>query len=163
MSARRPRKKRRSFYQPESDILNAWLDAQHDLGRSLQLVIIDALRKYGEGDVITAFLEQREQTLADDVVVTTSRTEKAPQTTTQKTDAPVKRTVIKEVPKETPTKPSTQQTAPVMTQRDEDGVLDRLTRDAHATQRAQKSVTPVVDEEYDPIAIMMNDIGSKMT
>lgn len=54
------KRKRRSFWEPDSEKLVSWLDDQSDLGRSLQLIIVDAIHKYGEGDVIMAHLNQRE-------------------------------------------------------------------------------------------------------
>jgi len=54
------KRKRRSFWEPDSPSVKAWLDAQTELGTSLQLIIVDAIRKYGQGDVIKAHLNQRE-------------------------------------------------------------------------------------------------------
>lgn len=54
-------RKRRSFWEPDSPALIKWLDEQNELGTSLQLIIVDAIHKYGEGDVIKAHLSQREQ------------------------------------------------------------------------------------------------------
>lgn len=54
-------RKRRSFWEPDSPALLKWLDEQNELGTSLQLIIVDAIHKYGEGDVIKAHLSQREQ------------------------------------------------------------------------------------------------------
>lgn len=54
------KRKRRSFWEPESEKIVSWLNGQSDLGTSLQLIIVDAIHKYGEGDVIKAHLNQRE-------------------------------------------------------------------------------------------------------
>lgn len=54
------KRKRRSFWEPDSPAIRQWIDAQHDLGVSLQLIIVDALARYGNGDVILAHLAERE-------------------------------------------------------------------------------------------------------
>lgn len=54
------KRKRRSFWEPESEKIVSWLNDQSDLGTSLQLIIVDAIHNYGEGDVIKAHLNQRE-------------------------------------------------------------------------------------------------------
>lgn len=59
------KRKRRSFWEPESEKVIEWLDAQTDLGTSLQLIIVDAIRQYGKGDVIKAHLTQRESLYQD--------------------------------------------------------------------------------------------------
>ena len=56
------KRKRRSFWEPESKTLTNWLDNQSNLGVSLQLIIVDAIRKYGDGDAIESHLAQREIT-----------------------------------------------------------------------------------------------------
>lgn len=54
-------RKRRSFWEPESDRANEWLDAQYDISVSLQLIITDAINKYGTGDAMRAHLRTLEE------------------------------------------------------------------------------------------------------
>lgn len=62
------KRKRRSFWEPESASVKTWLDNQTDLGVSLQLIIVDVIQKYGDGDVIRAYLAQREQSIDEPVI-----------------------------------------------------------------------------------------------
>lgn len=55
------KKKRRSFYEPDSEAIRAWLDNQKDFGRTLQLLAVDAMEKYGNGDAIEGMLHLRTQ------------------------------------------------------------------------------------------------------
>lgn len=54
------KRKRRTFWEPESPNVVAWLNAQGDLGMSLQLIIVEAMNKYGTDDVIQSHLRQLE-------------------------------------------------------------------------------------------------------
>lgn len=56
---KRKTRKRRSFWEPESKDLVAWLNNQADLGKSLQLIIVDAMQQYGRGDAVDAYLQRR--------------------------------------------------------------------------------------------------------
>ncbi|OMF76745.1 hypothetical protein [Paenibacillus glucanolyticus] len=53
------KRKRISFWESESKEIRDWCKAQSNLGTSLELIIADAIKVYGEGDVIKAFLNQR--------------------------------------------------------------------------------------------------------
>lgn len=57
--SKRKTRKRRSFWEPESKELVAWLNSQADLGKSLQLIIVDAIHQYGRGDAVDAYLQRR--------------------------------------------------------------------------------------------------------
>lgn len=62
MSAQRKRKKqrpRRTFYEPDQQYIVDWLDSQKNLGMSLQLIITDAIYRYGNGDVIEQYIARR--------------------------------------------------------------------------------------------------------
>lgn len=61
-------RKRRTFWEPDSKSIVDWLDNQQNLGTSLQVIVIDAIRKYGNGDVVTTFFERREETLDESEV-----------------------------------------------------------------------------------------------
>jgi len=50
---------RRTFYEPDQQYIVDWLDSQHNLGTSLQLIITDAIHRYGEGDVIEQYIARR--------------------------------------------------------------------------------------------------------
>lgn len=56
---KRKTRKRRSFWEPESKDLVVWLNNQADLGKSLQLIIVDAMQQYGRGDAVDAYLQRR--------------------------------------------------------------------------------------------------------
>ncbi|MEK4529806.1 hypothetical protein NST38_30850 [Paenibacillus sp. FSL H8-0104] len=52
-------RKRLSFYESESEEIRNWCKNQSSLGKSLELIIVDAIRNYGKGDVISAYLNFR--------------------------------------------------------------------------------------------------------
>lgn len=71
--------KRRTFREPDSKSVIEWLDNQQDLGISIHLIVSDAIRKYGNGDVVTTFIERRDETLDEsevNVPVTKSKSKK---------------------------------------------------------------------------------------
>lgn len=53
------RRKRRSFYDLHHDTLREWLDHQEDLGKSLEFILPEVIARYGMGDVLQVFLNQR--------------------------------------------------------------------------------------------------------
>lgn len=55
------KRKRHSFYESNIPEVEEWIDAQHDLGLSLSLIISDARAMYGSGDVIRSNLSFRSQ------------------------------------------------------------------------------------------------------
>lgn len=63
------RRKRRSFFEPESKTVVNWMDSQHNLGVSLQLIIVDAIHKYGKGDALEVHLSQRDETVEGNITV----------------------------------------------------------------------------------------------
>ncbi|KQY91035.1 hypothetical protein ASD24_24885 [Paenibacillus sp. Root52] len=52
-------RKRISFWEPESPVIQNWIKNQTSLGKSLELIIADAMMVYGEGDVIHSYLNLR--------------------------------------------------------------------------------------------------------
>lgn len=52
-------RKRLSFYEPDNKDILEWCKNQTSLGKSLELIIVDAMRNYGKGDVISAYLNLR--------------------------------------------------------------------------------------------------------
>ena len=161
--SKKQRRRRRSFYQPESDILTKWLDEQDNLGRSLQLVIIDAIRNYGEGDVITAFLDKRGQLIDDGAIV------KPEQQEMPKTSKPKKQTAVEPVAKKTeprqvePVREDAEQ--PVEREQDDKRPIpNRLKQDTERVLPTRQSPEQKSEDgdTYDPIAVMMQDIGSSL-
>ncbi|MBD7970284.1 hypothetical protein [Paenibacillus gallinarum] len=51
--------KRISFWESENEVIRQWCKDQTNLGTSLDLIIADAIKVYGKGDVIKAYLNQR--------------------------------------------------------------------------------------------------------
>lgn len=66
-------RKRRTFWQPDSPLVQEWLDNQNDLGVSLQLIITEAIQKHGVSDVIASHIEQMISTEVHDAPVTPQR------------------------------------------------------------------------------------------
>lgn len=172
------KRKRRSFWEPDSEKVVAWLDAQTDLGTSLQLVLVDAIRKYGEGDAIKAHLNQRENAAFDWEV---QQVEAVPR--------PVRHTPVKEVQEtvvitapihEIPTVPEPEPELPSNLNQDLDQTDEPEEREqpkipepddfdvtsAIADAVSEKDDVQYDDEDddeaFDPIAIMMKDSGSKL-
>lgn len=87
------KRKRRSFYDLNHPVLREWLDAQQDLGKSLELILPDVIHRFGKGDVIQSFLNQRVDRPTMSVMTETIafRNDSAfvDTTTTQETDAPM--------------------------------------------------------------------------
>lgn len=170
------KRKRRSFWEPESETLKAWLDAQNDLGVSLQLIIVDAMQTYGAGDVIKAHLSQREAELADRLAQPVQRVltaepvqalpepellqaepepqEKSepvvhPEPTEQEVEARVDVNEVKTTVKPLQPAPKPQ-------------LFTEQKPQPSTTTSAQQASGAVDEEEYDPIAVLMNDIGSRL-
>ena len=101
-------RKRRSFWEPDNEVIKKWLKDQTDLGTSLELIIVDAIRKYGEGDVIRAYLSKRKLT---------------PETVPEKPEEP-KEVKVKEVSKKEASDPN--------------DVRDRLFEDIHKEEKVEE-------------------------
>lgn len=171
------KRKRRSFWEPESDKVVEWLDAQTDLGTSLQLIIVDAIRQYGKGDVIKAHLTQRERMYQDE-----------PQPLAERPLRPNVQ-VFPPEPSEPDTADvraeSTEAAEPVLPpvlapeaaeeseNDDQDMELDFEPKWTPENESAEEPPFDIQDmipnaeakgeeSDYDPIAIMMGDIGSTL-
>lgn len=59
MSKNDEKPKRNSFWESEIPAVRNWCRNQKNLGTSLELIIPDVIRLYGEGDVIKAYLNKR--------------------------------------------------------------------------------------------------------
>lgn len=153
------KRKRRSFWEPDSPQLNAWLDAQTDLGTSLQLIIVDAIQKYGEGDVIKSYLTRREVAFRDGEAPEKQDDNQATYTIEGTGSEVGLKTPKKEV-KKAPAK----EEALSLDLADDDNetpfdvgaAIGRAVDEKDANEKAGN------EEDYDPIAIMMGDIGSKL-
>jgi len=164
------KRKRRSFWEPESDKVIDWLDAQTDLGTSLQLIIVDAIQQYGKGDVIKAHLTQRERMYQDE-----------PQPLAERPSRPN----VQVFPPE-PSEPDTTEAAepvlpPVLApeaagESENDDQDMELDFEPEWTPKNESDEEPPFDiqdmipnaeakgeeSDYDPIAIMMGDTGSTL-
>lgn len=165
-TSKKSTRKRRSFFEPESKVLADWLAEQNDLGVSLQLIIVDAIRNYGDGDVIQAFLTARERVpgepavtssvahpqAAEQVVAPVKPAPKA-QTPSIEEDAPVEddADTLSAEPKATtpkPVAPKSPKTQPKAAAEPKPEPQEVPTPDAAST-------------EADPLDIMFQDIGSQ--
>lgn len=169
------KRKRRSFWEPESEQVITWLDAQTDLGTSLQLIIVDAIRTYGKGDVIKAHLAQRER----------FDQESAPQPLDKRPPRPMEQpkplsgTTSDKPTSAEPVLPSfsgieddreddeqdmeldsTTDPEPKHEQLDESSFDIEGLRSEAEDEDQDEDATEDEDPGYDPIAIMMSDIGS---
>lgn len=190
--SRKEKRKRRSFWEPESETIVNWLNQQTDLGTSLQLIIVDAIEKYGNGDVIKAYLTRRESGLGQ-ILRPAQVTETSPiqeryeePRVEQRTEQPdVRREPVRESRPEVPV-----QQEQAYTPEPQGDVTDILLKDleeyrAKPEQQAQRRTTrpqPVRQEpvkqkqptqqpesqhqteladDYDPIEVMMGDVGSR--
>lgn len=157
---RKPTRKRRSFFEPESKVLAEWLADQNDLGVSLQLIIVDAIRNYGEGDVIQAFLKARE-TLPGEVPVTTASSEAVKQVSLfaeakLKAEAKGKSKPKAQAVVEPEPRPDAE--LPV----DDLPVEPKIETPAKPEPAKPEPKASEPKAEYDPLDIMFQDIGSSM-
>lgn len=53
------KRKRRSFWEPDSEQVVNWINNQSDVSRSLHLAIINTIAKYGEGDAIEGLFKTK--------------------------------------------------------------------------------------------------------
>jgi hypothetical protein len=166
------KRKRRTFWEPESERLVAWLDAQADLGTSLQLIIVDAIKKYGEGDVIKAHLKQREYFFYEDAPHQTRsvRTESSvhddvddednqESTLSFDSEPKVDQSPIRDLGHEAENEAEPELESDVQIDTDSDKPVGN-----NANSIAESSDKEQKEEEvkYDPIAILMRDSGSTL-
>lgn len=135
------KRKRRTFWEPESPNVVAWLNAQGDLGMSLQLIIVEAMNKYGTDDVIQSHLRQLEANGQP-------TPPRAPADMTPQPSVPVE--PQRQAPTPAPVQPQSQppqQAAP-----------QPLANMAPQPPQAP----PSADAEYDPISVLLGDASSRM-
>lgn len=147
-------RKRRSFFEPDSPVLTEWLAQQNDLGVSLQLIIVDAIRNYGEGDVIQAFLTARESVTGEPQV----------RSSLPKPNAVLHPPVVAKAAPKAPA-PSIEEDAPSETAPEPQ--VDELPVErkpepvkAKAAPVAQETAPQAASDDGDPLAIMFADVGS---
>lgn len=190
--SRKEKRKRRSFWEPESETIVNWLNQQTDLGTSLQLIIVDAIKKYGNGDVIKAYLAQREfglgrtprQVQATEIRPTQKRYEEP--RVEQRTEKPeVKRKSVQESRPEISAQQekahasaSQGDVADILLKdleeykvKPEQQAQQRTTRSQPVRQEPVKQEKPTqqlkpqhrteLADDYDPIEVMMRDVGSR--
>lgn len=170
MSNAKKDRKRRSFWEPDSKKVVDWINNQTDLGTSLQLIIVDAMHKYGEGDVIKAHLNQREQYPGQEVPTKGNAAISRPEpldvrpTGTDDRGAESEEPVLPSFSEPEGAEDSGWETEPEMeldsvsvetteNEIDDDSPfdIDDLTREGESQEK---------EPEYDPVSIMMQDIGS---
>ncbi|MGX1266792.1 hypothetical protein RKD55_004736 [Rossellomorea marisflavi] len=168
MSNAKKDRKRRSFWEPDSKKVVDWINSQTDLGTSLQLIIVDAMHKYGDGDVIKAHLNQREQYPGQEIPMTgntaTSRPESldVPSMDMDDRGAESEEPVLSSFSEPEGAEGSDRDaeseieldSGSVETNENDDDApfdIDTLTREEDPKEK---------EAEYDPLSIMMQDIGS---
>lgn len=169
--AQTKKRKRRSFWEPESKPIIEWMNNQSDLGKSLQLVIVDAIKQYGKGDAVDAYLQRRllhgdEELLADD-----PPKQKTAQKTTAQRDNNTVPAATADIEIDLPTETVAEHTqseqvleaAPIPK---EEPVKDTpAAPKAEVKPKTQAKVDPASDsssDDYNPIDIMFGDIESEM-
>lgn len=160
-TAKKP--KRRSFWEPESEKLVAWLNDQSDLGTSLELIIVDALHKYGEGDVIKSYLRQREEAFYQNEPQSTPKQpvrEPIQQVETSVEQAVEESpTVVEEVVADSePEIPIDIEEPELESDYDEDD--EPFDIDEIVSRSDDESPSEEKEPEYDPLSIMFQDSGS---
>jgi len=131
------KRKRRSFYVPESPKMRAWLDNQKDLGLSLQVLIRDALERYGEGDVAEGYI--RKYIAEGDAQTTPVATDKVKVDKVPVDDRP-----------------------PQESDDDTHGpVIPAQWNDQEKTEEPEETSTDDTDDYDDPLSVMFQDIGSQ--
>lgn len=145
------KRKRRTFWEPDSPAVKRWLDAQSELGVSLQLIITDAIHRYGDGDVIKAHLLEREQPGAVQAapqreVVSVQPEPIAVQQPAADQEPSAERLVVQPVEPELPKEP-VKQVSP---------------EPKRTAPPAVEKVDDAEDDNYDPISIMLGDVGGRL-
>lgn len=146
-ATKKPTRKRRSFFEPESRVLAEWLAQQNDLGVSLQLIIVDAIRNYGEGDVIQAFLTARESVTGEPQVTSSLPTPKA----AEQAPEPVKAAPKAQTPSIK---------AEAVVPEDADELPPEPVQPKGAPVAVKPEPQPESSAEGDPLGIMFGDIES---
>ncbi|MED4128491.1 hypothetical protein [Shouchella miscanthi] len=152
------KRKRRSFWEPDSEKIITWLDKQADLGTSLQLIIVDAMRKYGDGDVIKAHLSQREDGYSKTITqmpIQERSSNVTPINELKPTKEDFPSTVIES------SKDNFNKKHEILVEDGEELVVDEPEFDIHQAMNPIE-VEQENETEYDPIGIMMRDSGSKI-
>lgn len=153
------KRKRRSFWEPESKRVVDWLNAQDNVSTSLQLIITDAIRRYGDGDAITNHIMGMEEDPIDDLRVDVKPVTRQPRVSKKKIEPEVniEPTQI-EVPEEE-----------VEIEKEVDVVEDIKPVEVIKPVEIEKPKVVVAqeeeiedDDEYDPISVMMGDIGARL-
>lgn len=138
------KRKRRTFWEPESPAVQEWLANQKDLGMSLQLIIVDAINAYGSGDVIQTHLSNRMNGQVS-----------AP--------APTVETLVQQAVQQAPQQLAPQAPrppAPHVTQAQPTPVQPAQFTPEPAPQPQRKPVAPQANDA-DPLAVMFGDLGSQ--
>lgn len=142
------KRKRRTFWEPESPAVQEWLANQKDLGMSLQLIIVDAINAYGSGDVIQTHLSNR---MNGQVAAP------APAPTV---DALVQQ-AVQQAPQQLAPQPP-RPPAPQVTQAQPTPVQQApfTPEPAPQPQPQRKPVAPQAND-IDPVAVLFGDLGSQ--
>lgn len=138
------KRKRRTFWEPESPAVQEWLANQKDLGMSLQLIIVDAMNAYGSGDVIQTHLSNRMNGQAP-----------APAPTV---DTLVQQ-AVQQAPKQLAPQPP-RPPEPQVTQAQPTPVQPASFTPESSQQPQRKPVAPQAND-VDPVAVMFGDLGSQ--
>lgn len=146
-ATKRQTRKRRSFWEPESAALIEWLDEQSDLGKSLQVLIVDAIERYGSGDAVSAYLNQR---LEQADVAPAPRPKKAAKT------APASPPEMPDIPEPTP--------APEPPAEDDSEAVSVEPEPVAPKSAPEPDTAPSSElaDDYDPLEEMFKDVGSNM-
>lgn len=174
-------RKRRTFWEPESKELQAWLKEQDNLGLSLQLLIVDAMHKYGEGDVIRSLIAQKALDINFDNAPNISQNQEVKRPTRKQATAFVE-TVLEqddlELDSELDSEPEIQEQEqpksfkiPVKQHEHQaEPKQDVVTEQKVIVKTEPEKESAVEDndndkdeeEPYDPIQILLNDAGSSL-
>lgn len=143
---------RKTIYLGEGDAVRAWLDSQDSVSKSIQILIRDAILKYGYVDVLDGVLLRNEAPSAvEEVPKTVPKTKPIPAKPVEK---PKEEPSVTSFPKrEIREEPS----APPLSQKEPEDAL-------YQAEAALLTMTNVEDKdgkEYDPLEVMFNDIGSR--
>jgi hypothetical protein len=171
MSKTKKDRNRRSFWEPDSKKVVEWINNQKDLGTSLQLIIVDAMYKYGDGDVIKAHLNQREQYPGQEIPTTGKTATSRPgafdvrPTDTDERGTESEEPVLSSFSEPEGAEDSERDTEPDMELDSDSGTRlenekeDDLPFDINDMTSEDDSGQDQ-EPEYDPVSIMMQDIGS---
>lgn len=181
---KRAKQKRRSFNEPDAKELTTWLNNQKNLGISLQLIIVDAISKYGKGDAIETHLTRRiesfnatgqlndfaplktnlEPDKEEDlkrVIVETKSKKSSPVKTVEekKEDVPVDRE-IELPPKQEPIEIEEPEKTPEVSEKKKYNPIDAVLSNAESER--QEAPRTKKDEDDEMLRIMMADADSEM-